>query len=45
MSANEIKEMEKLNPKSPEEQEEEKQEEQFLKGQPVNDAPKQQHRH
>ena len=44
MSASEITEMEKLNPKSPEEQEEEKQEEQFLKGQPVNEVPKQ-HRH
>ena len=46
LSASEIKEMEKLNPKSPEEmQEEEKQEEQFLKGQPVNEAPKQHHHH
>src|SRR5713226_4218444 len=45
MSANEITEMEKLNPKSPEEQEEEKQEEEFLKGQPVNEAPKQHHHH
>ena len=45
LSASEIKEMEKLNPKSPEELEEEKQEEQFLKGQPVIEAPKQQHHH
>jgi len=37
--------MEKLNPKTPEELEEEKQEEQFLKGQPVNEAPKQHHHH
>jgi len=45
MSASEVKEMEKLNPKSPEEYEEEKQEEQFLKGQPVKEAPMQQHHH
>jgi len=43
LSASEIKEMEKLNPKSPGEQEEERQEEQFLKGQPVNEASKQHH--
>jgi mono/diheme cytochrome c family protein len=43
ISASEITEMEKLNPKSPAEQEEEKQEEQFLKGQPVIEAPKQHH--
>ena len=45
MSASEITEMEKLNPKSPGEQEEEMQEEQFLKGQPVNEAPMQHHQH
>ncbi len=45
LSASEVKEMEKLNPKTPEELEEEKQEEQFLKGQPVNEAPKQHHHH
>jgi len=45
LSASEVKEMEKLNPKGPEELEEEKQEEQFLKGQPVNEAPKQHHHH
>jgi mono/diheme cytochrome c family protein len=45
LSASEIKEMEKLNPKSPGELEEEKQEEQFLKGQLVNEAPKQHHHH
>jgi mono/diheme cytochrome c family protein len=43
LSASEIEEMEKLNPKSPAELEEEKQEEQFLKGQPVNEALKQHH--
>jgi hypothetical protein len=45
VSASEITEMEKLNPRSPEEQEEEKREEEFLKGQPVNQAPKQSHHH
>ena len=45
ISAREIIEMEKFNPKSPEDQEEEKQEEQFLKGEPVNEAPKQHHHH
>ena len=45
MSASEITEMEKLNPKSPGEQEEEMQEEQFLKGQPVNEAPMQHQQH
>lgn len=45
LSASEISAMETLNPKSPEQLEEEKQEEQFLKGQPVNEAPKQQHHH
>jgi mono/diheme cytochrome c family protein len=45
LSATEITEMEKLNPKSPEELEEEKQEEQFLNGQPVNEAPQKSHRH
>jgi hypothetical protein len=39
MSASEMKEIEKLNPKSPAECEEEKQEEQFLKRQPVKEAP------
>ena len=43
LSPNEIAEMEKLNPKSPNEQEEEKQEQQFLKGLPSGDAPKQHH--
>ena len=45
LSPSEIKEMEKLNPKSPEQLEEEKQEEQFLKGQPASEAPKQAHHH
>lgn len=44
LTASELKEMEKLNPKSREDLEEEKREEQFLLGQPVNDPPKQ-HRH
>ncbi len=43
LSPGEIKEMEKLNPKSPDELEEERQEEQFLKGQTPNQAPKHHH--
>lgn len=43
LSAGEVKEMEKLNPKSPDELEEERQEEQFLKGQTPNEAPKLHH--
>lgn len=45
LSASEIMEMEKLNPKSPAELEEEKLEEQFLKGQPVTPKLQQQHHH
>ena len=46
LSPAEIKEMEKLNPKSPEDSEEERQEEQFLKGQtPATEAPKERHHH
>jgi mono/diheme cytochrome c family protein len=45
VSAGEIKEMEKLNPKSPDELDEERQEEQFLKGQTPVEAPKQHHHH
>jgi hypothetical protein len=45
LSLDEIKEMEKLNPKSPDEQDEEKQEEQFLRGQPVSETPKQHQHH
>jgi mono/diheme cytochrome c family protein len=43
LSPDEVKEMEKLNPKSADDREEEKQEEQFLKGKPVSEAPKQHH--
>ena len=45
LSPSEVKEMEKLNPKSPDELEEEKQEQQFLNGQPSNEEPKPSHRH
>jgi mono/diheme cytochrome c family protein len=45
MAAAEIKEMEKMNPKSPADLEEEKQEEEFLKGQRPSEAPKQHHHH
>ena len=45
MSATEMNEMEKLNPKTMDEMDEEKQEEQFLKGNPVSEAPRKQHRH
>lgn len=45
LSASEVKEMEKLNPKSPGDLQEEKQEQQFLEGQPVNVAPKKNHHH
>jgi len=45
LSPGEIKDMEKLNPKSPDELEEERQEEQFLKGQTPAEAPKQHHHH
>lgn len=45
MSATEMNEMEKLNPKTMDELDEEKQEEQFLKGNPVSEAPRKQHRH
>ena len=45
LSPGEIKEMEKLNPKSPDELEEERQEEQFLKGQTPEEAPKEHHHH
>jgi mono/diheme cytochrome c family protein len=45
LSPEEIKEMEKLNPKSPDEQEEENEEEQFLKGKPVSEGPKQHQHH
>lgn len=45
LSASEVKEMEKLNPKSPDELEEEKQEQQFLNGQLPNEASKQNHHH
>ena len=45
LSPGEIKEMEKLNPKSPDELEEEKQEEHFLKGKSVVEAPKQHQHH
>jgi mono/diheme cytochrome c family protein len=45
LSPEEIKEMEKLNPKSPDELEEERQEEEFLKGQTPGKAPKQHHHH
>ena len=45
MSATEMNEMEKLNPKTMGEMDEEKQEEQFLKGNPVSEAPRKQHQH
>jgi mono/diheme cytochrome c family protein len=45
LSPEEIREMEKLNPKSPDELEEERQEEEFLKGQTPGKAPKQHHHH
>jgi len=45
LTPGEIKEMEKLNPKSPDELDEERQEEQFLKGQTPAEAPKQHHHH
>jgi mono/diheme cytochrome c family protein len=45
LSADEIREMEKLNPKSADELEEERQEEQFLKGQTPGEAPKEHHHH
>ena len=44
ISATEVADMEKLNPKSPADLAEEKQEEQFMKGQPITEAP-QPHRH
>ena len=45
LTADEIKEMEKQNPKSPDDLEEEKREEQFLKGQTPSEAPKQHQHH
>jgi hypothetical protein len=45
LSADEIKEMEKMNPKSPADLEEERLEEQFLKGKTPSEAPKEHHRH
>jgi mono/diheme cytochrome c family protein len=45
LSPAEIKEMEKLNPKSPDEWEEERQEAEFLRGQTPGEAPKQHHHH
>ena len=45
LSPNDVKEMERLNPKSPDELDEERQEEQFLKGQTPVEAPKEHHRH
>jgi mono/diheme cytochrome c family protein len=45
LSPEEIKEMEKLNPKSPDELEEERQEESFLKRQTPDKAPTQHHHH
>ena len=45
LSASEIKEMEKMNPKSPDELEEERQEEEFLKGKTPDEAPKEHHHH
>src|ERR1700676_4637080 len=45
LSSGEIKEMEKLNPKSPDELDEERQEEQFLKGETPVGAPKEHHHH
>ncbi|HWB84392.1 MAG TPA: c-type cytochrome [Bryobacteraceae bacterium] len=45
LSPGEIKEMEKLNPKSPADLEEEKQEEEFLKGKTPTEAPKEHHHH
>jgi hypothetical protein len=45
LTAEEIKEMEKLNPKSAADLEEEKQEEEFLKGKTPTEAPKEHHHH
>lgn len=45
LSPEEIREMERLNPKSLDELEEERQEEQFLKGQPPSEAATQHHHH
>src|SRR5262249_50296644 len=45
LSLEEIRKMEKLNPKSPDELDEERQEEEFLKGQTPGKSPKQQHHH
>jgi mono/diheme cytochrome c family protein len=45
ISADEIKDMEKMNPKTPADLEEEKQEEEFLKGKTPSEAPKQHHHH
>jgi mono/diheme cytochrome c family protein len=45
LTPEEIKEMEKLNPKSPADLEEEKQEEEFLKGKTPTEASKEHHHH
>jgi len=45
LTSEEIKEMEKLNPKSPADLEEEKQEEEFLKGKTPTEVPKEHHHH
>lgn len=45
LSASEITEMEKLNPKGPDDLEEEKAEQQFLEGNDSHAAPKQKHQH
>jgi len=45
LSPEEIREMEKLNPKSPDELEEERQEKEFLNGQTPGKSPKQHHHH
>ena len=45
LSADEMKEMEKMNPKSPADLEEERQEEEFLKGKTPSAAPKEHHHH
>ncbi len=45
LTAEEIKEMEKLNPKSAADLEEEKKEEKFLKGKTATEAPKEHHHH
>ena len=45
LGSEEIKEMEKLNPKSPADLDEERQEEEFLKGKTPTEAPKEHHHH